>query len=106
MRNCVNSVNMCALENNSGYLIIKPRNTKIGVCVSKWIGLGLNPNKTQMLYVSRRHNKNKLKQEIEMEIKMNQKNFKFNTEMKCLGIILDINLNYNRHVEFIANRKN
>ncbi len=64
--------------------------------------LGLNPNKIQML--SRRYNENQFKREIEKEIKMNQENFKFNPEMKYLGIILGPKPNYNKHVEDIIGK--
>lgn len=70
----------------------------------EYLGLTLNPNKTQMLFLSRRHKKYEFQKRMEGKIKLGQEKIIFHTEMKYLGIIIDQNLNYNKHVEYITNK--
>jgi len=65
------------------------------------MGLELNADKTQVLLVSRKHDKPLIKVAIENKLKVVGKNIKIVEIIKYLGVLLDENLNFKKHVNFL-----
>ena len=62
------------------------------------MGLELNTNKTKVLLVSRKHDKRLFKVAIEKKLKVVEKIVEI---IKYLGVLLDENLNFKKHVNFL-----
>jgi predicted RNA-binding Zn-ribbon protein involved in translation (DUF1610 family) len=70
------------------------------------LGLKFNEKKTIGLVISKMRKKNRiaLKQLILDNIKVNNKPIKIETHLKYLGVIIDENLNYTKHIDYISNK--
>ena len=70
----------------------------------KSAGLAFNREKTQSLLVSKKHDKESLKREIEAKVKVEGIGVKVSPELKYLGVILDENTNFAKHVQYIKRK--
>lgn len=68
------------------------------------LGLKFNPNKTNSILISRRHDKEQVKTRIENHVKIDNTALKISNKMKYLGIIIDEKLNFSCHLDYTINK--
>ena len=84
---------------NKIYKSMQETSNKITNWCDTW-GFKLSPSKSKCLIFT----KNKKFRRIQNTLKLYDKNIAYDKTIKFLGIILDINLNFNEHIEYINQR--